>query len=454
MKARSCYIPVFALCAGLLVSCSGSGDLTDTAADNRVVNLVPLAKGYAKTAVNVTIFRRNSVFTHEQSQYAAYYDPEGHLMLARRELGDTTWKIHQTQYAGNVRDAHNSISIMVDGAGYLHVSWDHHNHPLRYARGLRPGSLELGQREQMSPASAGHRVTYPEFYRMPDGDLLFMYRHGGSGDGAQVLHRYDVSEGSWSLLHEQLIDGQGRVNPYWQTTIDEAGTLHLSWTWRRNPGVESNHDMAYARSGDGGRTWERSDGEEYELPITPGTAEYALRIPENSVMMNQTSMAADSRGNPYIVNYWRPEGSEVPQYHIVHHDGESWQVSQLGHLTQAFDLRGGGSMAPPISRPQIAVDTSGEQDRAYVIFRAEERGSKVSVAISNNPELGEWSVIDLADLPLRSWEPSYDTSLWQREKKLHLFVQQAGQLPHETPDEDMEPQMIYILEWDPARQAE
>ena len=38
-------------------------------------------------------------------------------------------------------------------------------------------------------------VTYPEFYRMPDGDLLFAYRSGASGRGNLVLNRYDLKAG-------------------------------------------------------------------------------------------------------------------------------------------------------------------------------------------------------------------------------------------------------------------
>ncbi len=420
----------------------------DTGRVDSEVRLVPVAEGYAGTSVNAVIFRRNSIVTHGNTQFISFYDADGHMVLGRRKPGGNDWELHTTPYQGNILDAHNSISMAVDGNGYLHVAWDHHGHPLRYARSLEPGGLELGDMEQPGSLSAGHRVTYPEFYHMPDGDLLFMYRHGSSGDGFQVLHHYDLETGTWKMLHEQLIDGQGEVNPYWQTTIDDAGTLHLSWNWRRHGGVETNHDLAYARSRDGGITWERTNGEPYDLPITPGTAEYALRIPENSTMMNQTAMDANSRGRPYIVNYWAPEGSDVPQYHIVYHDGEVWRDSQISQLTQPFKLRGGGTMAPPLSRPQIVVDTSDGHDRVIVIFRAEERGGRVSVTTSNALEKGEWQTRDLHEMPVGSWEPSYDTELWRHEKKLHLFVQRVGQRDHEQ-SVDMDPTMVYVLEWHP-----
>ncbi len=444
--ARTIFFLVFV--TGTVIGCRHGDDLSRSGLNSGETRLVAVAEGYAATSVNAVIFRRNSIFTHAQTQFIAFYDPRGRVTLGKRDLGSSDWELHTTQYKGNVRDAHNTISIAVDGNGYLHVAWDHHNDPLNYARSLEPGSLELGEREQPGERSAEHRVTYPEFYLMPNGELLFMYRHGRSGDGSQVVHHYDLESDSWELLHEQLIDGQGKVNPYWQTTIDDSGTLHLSWNWRRHGGVETNHDLAYARSKDGGRTWERSDGKPYQLPITPQTAEYALRIPENSAMMNQTSMAADSRGRPYIIGYWKPEGSDVPQYHCVYHDGESWQVSRVGRLTQAFDLVGRGTMAPPISRPQIAVDTSGEKDRAFVLFRAEERSRKVSVAVTEDLEEGEWHFYDLAEMSVDAWEPSFDTALWQKERKIHIFVQRVGQRDHEQPVE-MEPQMVYVLEWKP-----
>ena len=41
----------------------------------------------------------------------------------------------------------NSISIVHDGEGYLHISWDHHNDPLRYARSIEPESIILGAKQ-------------------------------------------------------------------------------------------------------------------------------------------------------------------------------------------------------------------------------------------------------------------------------------------------------------------
>ena len=79
---------------------------------------IPVAKGWARNSVNAVIFRRNALVTHRDTQYIAFYDSTSHVVLAKRHLEDTSWEIRQTRYRGNTADAHNSISIMVDGEGY------------------------------------------------------------------------------------------------------------------------------------------------------------------------------------------------------------------------------------------------------------------------------------------------------------------------------------------------
>ena len=101
-------------------------------------------------------------------------------------------------------------------------------------------------------------------------------------------------------LSDNLIDGEGKRNAYWQACVDDKNIIHISWVWRESPDVASNHDLCYARSKDGGVTWENSRGKKYQLPINATTAEYAWHIPQNSELINQTSMSADKSGNPII----------------------------------------------------------------------------------------------------------------------------------------------------------
>lgn len=388
--------------------------------------VVYVAPGWANNSVNAVVFRKNSLVSDGDTQYIAFYDKDAVVVLGKRKLGTARWALRRTPYRGNAADAHNSISIMADGAGYLHLAWDAHNQRLRYARGIRPGALELTPETAMLGRDEAS-VSYPEFFRCPDGGLLFLYRDGGSGHGNLVMNRYDVASASWTRLHSNLIGGEGRRSAYWQAFVDRAGTIHLSWVWRESPDVASNHDMAYARSRDGGLTWERSGGERYTLPITADSAEYAARIPQSSELINQTSMAAGADGEPVIASYWRAAGSAVPQYHLLYRDGGAWRQLDLDFRRTPFSLAGLGTKAIPIARPQVMVDGHA----ALLVFRDAERGNKVSVASIADLRRPRWTVRDLGEAPVGAWEPSFDTELWRRRGELHLFVQDVRQLDGE-----------------------
>ncbi|WP_069657953.1 BNR repeat-containing protein [Arcticibacter eurypsychrophilus] len=410
------------------------------------VKVVSVADGWANNSVNAVIFRKNSLVTHKLTQYIAFYDKDRYVVLGKRKLGTKKWKLKQTRYQGNTSDAHNTISIIVDGEGYLHIAWDHHDNALRYCRSISPGSLELTEKLPMA-GSLEEKVAYPEFYTMKDGNLLFFYRNGQSGKGNLVINRYDTASKKWSQLHSDLIDGEGKRNAYWQANIDQQGTIHISWVWRESPDVASNHDMCYARSKDGGKTWEKSTSEKYILPITAVSAEYASKIPQNSELINQTSMTADSKGNPFIATYYRIVGSAIPQYHIIYHDGTLWKDLNLGFRQIPFSLKGGGTKRIPISRPQVFALNKGKRTTLALLFRDEERGSKVSIAICKDLQQPEWRIKDLSLLPVDSWEPSYDTELWKKQHKLHIFVQRVEQVDGEG-KADVPPSAVQVLETD------
>ena len=107
----------------------------------RVIPLMDTA--WSGSSINVVANIHYALFTESRTQFAAFYDADGFMVLAKRTLGSDTWETRRSAYKGNVADAHNSISIVVDGAGFVHVSWDHHANPLNYARSVAPGSLEL-----------------------------------------------------------------------------------------------------------------------------------------------------------------------------------------------------------------------------------------------------------------------------------------------------------------------
>jgi hypothetical protein len=411
------------------------------------VRISTAGRGWAANSVNTVIFRHNSLTSYKNTQYIAYYDSAQRLVIGKRAIGSTKWKLQTTPYSGKATDAHNTISIITDGEGYLHVSWDHHNNELRYARSVKPGSLQLTDKLPMTGKKES-KVTYPEFYRKPDGNLLFLYRDGGSGNGNLMLNHYDTKIKQWTQLQDGWINGENQRSPYWQMTIDKTGTIHISWVWRESPDVASNHDMCYARSKDGGHTWEKSTGEKYTLPVTAATAEYACRIPQNSELINSTSMSTDDAGRPFIATYWRDTATNVPQYRMIYNDGQRWIAQRVSQRTTPFSLSGSGTKRIPMSRPQIVVRNKKGAVQAILIYRDIERSEKVTLAICNDINQQRWELKDLTATSVGLWEPSYDKEIWKNKQELHLFVERVEQGDGET-TRAIAPQEVQVIEWKP-----
>lgn len=404
-----------------------------------------MAHGWARNSINTTIFRHNSIISLDEIQYCAFYDEHGQVTIARRSLDSEKWEIKKLKYSGKVKDAHRSISIAIDGNGILHLSWDHHCTKLRYIQIEWGDNLKVSKKLSMTRRKE-RLVTYPEFYRLKNGDLLFFYRYGFSGRGNLYLNYYDHKSGKWRRISNKLIHGEGERNAYWQVALDSQDNIHLSWNWRETMDVATNHDMCYAKSIDLGETWCKSTGEPYRGRINAKNAEYACHIPQNHELTNTTSMAIDSEGNPYIVSYWREENSTIPQYWLIFNDGKRWKTQQITNRKTPFSLKGGGTKRIPISRPKILIDKKG---KIHLIYRDVEFGEKVTLASSKLKNLQRWNFKNLTDFSVSAWEPTFDPELWKRKGILNLFVQCVGQGDLETL-EDLPPQIIQILEWIPT----
>ena len=182
------------------------------------------------------------------------------------------------------------------------------------------------------------------------------------------------------------------------------------------------------------------------LPIKKSTAEYAAMIPERSELINQTSMFADNKGNPYIATYYRDAGDSIPQYHLIFLAGHQWQVQSINFRKTTFTLSGQGTKRIPISRPQVVAWQRGSKVLTALIFRDEERDNKISVAYSSDLKKGHWQLLDIYPQEVGSWEPVFDTELWKEKGWLHLFVEGVEQLDAEG-EAKVPPQLIQVLEW-------
>ena len=279
--------------------------------------MIIVDSGWANNSINTVPFRKNSLVTFLDTQYIAYYNQQGYVVAGKRKTGSADWQLRQTQYRGNVADAHNSISF-------------------------------------------------------------------SSGNGNLVINRYDIHLQKWQQVQSNLIDGERQRNAYWQACVDTRGVFHISWVWRESPDVASNHDLCYASSADGGKTWNKSTGEKYSLPIKAASAEYICHISQNSDLINQTAMYADEESHPFIATYRRQQNDSVPQYHLVFKTRKKWQIQNTGFRKTIFSLSGTGTKRIPVSRPQLITYKNQQFIAAVIIFRDNERGGFISASTNNN----------------------------------------------------------------------
>jgi hypothetical protein len=404
---------------------------------------------WAGSSVNVLAGVRQSVFTEGNVQYAGFYNQQGYLVLAKRALDQEQWQTRVSAFKANVIDAHNHLSLVVDGAGFLHVSFDHHNTPLKYAVSLQAGGIELGELKSMT-GEHENSITYPQFYRMNNGDLLFNYRHGGSGRGVLVINHFDHKTGQWTRRHDALIDGEGKRSAYWDMTIDARGVLHLAWNWRETPDVASNYNLAYARSADQGKTWQTLKGGDYQIPITEASADYAAVIAQNSNLMNPPAIAADANSKPYIANYWSAKPGEAPRYRLVTPAGDGWQIIEGPETSANFSLSGMGTKRPPISRSVLLIKNQADSSVAHLIYRDDSQGEKVILTSAelHDQQTLDWQQHPLTNFSVGAWEPSFDPQQWHLNNAAHLPVQQVEQLDgsdHQAADAPAKPFSLLIV---------
>lgn len=293
---------------------------------------------------------RYSAIETSKAYYVGYYDAERWLAVSRVDKcsGDVKKVRLDSRFEG--WDAHNYVAMSLDAEGRVHVAGNMHASPMVYARmGTAEdlGSLSL-RRE--TAATQKDRVTYPSFFRFPDGALGLSYRVGQSGDGVDVIDRFDGAQ--WHRWLDRPLfsstPGQPPVNAYPTSFVrGPDGMYHVAWVWRSTYKVESNHDVCYARSRDL-RHWETSKGVPLALPITPATAEVVDPVVQGQGLFNNIRLGFDNRARPTI-SYLKFDAQGATQLHHAILTNFGWQIRRSTRWTYRWDPRGGGTIPPEVS---------------------------------------------------------------------------------------------------------
>ena len=323
-------------------------------------------------------------------------------------------------------------------------------------------------------------VTYPQFFNLPNGDLLYLFREGGSGRGDVFLNRFDNQSRTWSNTHlnpsgsnhVSFLQGRGFA-PDWNSypnrmVLDENQRLHLSWTNRfgtndspaEQSGYQTNRHIFYAYSDDFGLSWNRMDGTAYELPIVDPEVtgqvnpdqigEVIVSIPEGSSLINQTDMAFDHDNNPIIVTWYAPgaaTGNHRRQYVAWFWDAVSgnWQSRQVSDRRRdPIGVVQNESVVRDLGRPFVLVDFDG---RILVVYRDNQDANGISVVhtkpFNEDPERMEWFHIDLTFESMGGYEPNFDQGIWSSENKLNLLYQRQDGYGNKLQTSD-----VFVMQWD------
>lgn len=461
--------------------------------------------GYAgNSAINSVAFVRSSLQTYGNQQFMTWYGRHqfassaafnNRLWIGRRTLGSSRWEVfkHPTYTANDITDGHDVISFGIDGNGFMHLSWGMHGDEFHYAKSTTPvtGDSPITLGPDVTMTGTEDTVTYPQFLRLPDGDLLYLFREVASGNGDVYINRYDLETGVWANVHgspgtqNPFIKGTGwtpNYNPYPnmpQLGGPEGNDLVITWCWRYEPvggdspsgedGYQTNNMLAFGRSPDGGLTWNRFDGTPYALPISrngengdPATsAEHILNIPEGFSLINQASTCLDANDNPVTCTWWAPgtaQGDFRRQYMVVFRDDQgtpstaddSWEVRQVSQrVNDPIGTKFSEAAVRQLGRPIVVTD---DDDRIIVAYRdnAETNGISIfhSLPKADDPDRRVWIQFDLTTENLGNYEPVIDNELWDVKRQLHFLYQASGGLGYTAPSNLAA--RISVLEWDAA----
>ena len=284
------------------------------------------------------------LLTHGGRQYVAYYDRDHRMAVASRTLDSDKWvyKVLDTKVGW---DSHNYITMAIDRDGQLHVSGNMHCVKLIYFRTQKPGDITTLTRYAMT-GIAESRVTYPKFFRNHEGELVFNYRDGGSGNGSRIYNKYDPDTPSWSrLLDKPLFDGQGLVNAYPMGPVaGPDGYFHVVWVWRETPDCATNHNLSYVKSRDL-IEWESAGGKKIDLPITKAHKSLLVDpIPSGGGTINGCQRLLFDAENRPVIAYHKSDSDGNMQVYAGRFENGKWVIRRLTDWDKPVKFSGYGAM--------------------------------------------------------------------------------------------------------------
>ena len=333
------------------------------------IDSFPVAQVWSGHPVDFDLIEKNDTL------YAGYYAsvPDRQLTIVRRTpAGVGTWSSMGLNTSVGW-DSHNYIDMSLDGQNFLHISGNMHNVPLIYYRSNTPGNISALARIASMTGNNEASVTYPVFFSGPNGEFLFMYRDGASGNGSQIVNTWNSVPRTWSrLLTTPLFDGQGQRSAYMggpsagPVTGPGDGFYHLFWFWRATADAASTYYVSYVRSRNITQ-WETATGAAVTLPITFSTPGVVVDpVPQFSGLINRGQIGFDAQGRP-IITYHKfdatPQG--YTQLYNARLENGTWRIYQTTDWTYKWNFGGTGSLVIEIEFGPVVLNANGTLTQWY-----------------------------------------------------------------------------------------
>ena len=250
--------------------------------------------------------------------------------------------------------------MAIDSTGFVHVAGNMHNVPLIYYRSTRALDASSLARVTSMVGSNEQSVTYPEFFQGPTGNLVFIYRDGGSGNGNHIFNTYDTGTRAWRrLLGTPLTDGQGQRNAYpVGPVLGPDGFYHLVWVWRDTPDAATNHDLSYAKSRDLVQ-WQSAAGTPLTLPVTLATSDIVDPVPSGGGMINNNTKVGFDSQNRAVVVYHKYDSAGNTQLYNARFEGGRWVRYQTSMWNYRWAFGGDGTLVFEIEVAGVKVQPDG-----------------------------------------------------------------------------------------------
>jgi hypothetical protein len=297
-----------------------------------------------------------SLYTHENRQYIAYYNANRNMVVGQRNIEDKNFELFMLpetsrETAGGTStvlgwDSHNSVTIIVDKDGFIHLSGNMHVHPITYFKSTKPNDISTMVQEMVLVGTQENRATYPHFMLTKEGELLFHYRDGGSGNGNEIYNSYSCETKKWTrMLDVPFTDGEGLMNAYQsQPTVMKDGWYHVYWVWRDTPDCSTNHDLSYMKSPDL-KNWFNAFGEKIELPATLDKKVLIVDpIPIKGGIINLAAKLCLDENNNAVFTYHKYDPVGNLQLYIAFADDKKWKYKQVTNWDYRWEFSGNGSL--------------------------------------------------------------------------------------------------------------